>query len=77
MELVKYLIERGARTDLEDMRGDLPIDLAIFNKHTKIAKFMIDRNNIDKLDKNGRTFLHKTAQSGDVKLAEFLVEKGK
>ncbi len=56
--------------------GKLPIDYALRHNYTQIAKLLINKNNINDMDKNGRTSLNKAVQKGNIELVQFLVDNG-
>eukprot|EP01112_Ceratiomyxa_fruticulosa_P008873 TRINITY_DN2301_c0_g1_i1.p1 TRINITY_DN2301_c0_g1~~TRINITY_DN2301_c0_g1_i1.p1 ORF type:complete len:431 (-),score=113.14 TRINITY_DN2301_c0_g1_i1:33-1325(-) len=76
IELVHFLIQSGASLDVKDDSDCLPIDYAIQNNHNEIAKLLLNPNNINSVDKNGCTLLHKATQKGNLLFVQFLLEKG-
>uniref|UniRef100_A0A8C5MP51 Transient receptor potential cation channel subfamily A member 1 n=1 Tax=Leptobrachium leishanense TaxID=445787 RepID=A0A8C5MP51_9ANUR len=81
LEIVKALIEHGAKADLKQNDNATALHFAATQGATEIVKFMIssykgDGNIVDLLDGNNETPLHKSALFDHVDLAEYLISMG-
>ncbi|KAJ8133100.1 hypothetical protein O1611_g522 [Lasiodiplodia mahajangana] len=74
IELVKLLLDRGARVDERDNNGRTPLSLAAEWDHEKITELLLDQ--IDRQDENGGTNLFWAAAYAKRKIAELLLNRG-
>jgi ankyrin repeat protein len=44
IEIVKYLLEKGAKLDASTMAGKTPISIAVASGHVEIVKFLLSKN---------------------------------
>jgi ankyrin repeat protein len=77
LSTVHFLIQKGARVNIEYMEGHGPLREAIFKKEEEIAKLLIAAGaNIHQTDLHGSTLLHGAASRGALKVSRLLIEKG-
>jgi ankyrin repeat protein len=79
LEIVKYLIERGADINLctREGRNRSPLHLAVLSGNLEILDCLIEAGaNLNAQDRNGRTVVHNAVASNNTALALHLVEKG-
>lgn len=74
-----YLVENNAqlstRLNTLDSKGELPLDLALRDRHTSIAQTLLDHGaDPDARDNQGWTLLHRAVERGDGYAAQFLLE---
>ncbi len=81
-KLIDLLIEKGADINTSSNANISPLHFAIRNKHTEVAKLLIQKYGADVnraiLACGNRliTPLHEVAKSGDKELAQLLIQKG-
>ncbi|MDN5247985.1 MAG: ankyrin repeat domain-containing protein [Wolbachia endosymbiont of Tyrophagus putrescentiae] len=74
--VVKLLIEKGAKVNLQNKNGRTPLHLAAGSGGTSVVKLLIEKEaKVNLQDKNGRTPLHLAARSGNTSVVELLIEK--
>ncbi|XP_043938036.1 rabankyrin-5 [Protopterus annectens] len=76
-----YLIEMDSqlpgKLNEQDSNGDLALDLALSRKLESIATTLVNNKaDVDMIDKNGWSILHKAIQRGDEFAANFLIRHG-
>ena len=77
IEIVKYLLGKGANIDEQDDNGDTFLIAAVENTYFEIFKLAIESNaNLDLLDKSGRSALYYAARSKNMEYAKILFNKG-
>ncbi len=74
-----YFIENDAALHIKlnepDEKNDLPLDLALKTQQTSIADYLVKSHvDLNKVDINGLSLLHKAVLRSDVYAAEFLVD---
>lgn len=75
--LVENNSELGVKLNQLDVRGDLPLDLALRDHQTSIARTLVEHKaDLDARDSQGYTLLHRAIDRGDDYAAEFLIEHG-
>ena len=82
--IVKFLVEKGAKIDVKNNKGNPPLLCAIAGRHVEIVKFLVENGAQlnEKYDSiNGCTALHYAFDSGSyqntlIEIAIFLIEKG-
>ncbi len=76
-ELVRRLLERGARTDLPNDKGIPPVQRAVDKGHTEIVRLLLRHGaDTEAKDKFGRTPLISAALNGQNKILELLLQYG-
>ncbi len=78
LELVKYLIENGAKIDAADTDGKTVLIDACENGNLKLVKYLVEEMNMDvnAKDKYGQTVLLFTCQCRNLDIVKYLVEHG-
>lgn len=78
LEVIRLLLERGARTDLRDSNGQTCLHSAAYHADSvEIILMLIDRGaNPGTKDKNGATPLDLAVQRGNANVAELLRRRG-
>ena len=77
MDMVKFLIARGADPNAKDRWGRHAITWAARERHTDIVKFLVNRGaDVNMQSNTGGTALAYAVLGGDLELVEFLVEQG-
>uniref|UniRef100_A0A914YGV6 FYVE-type domain-containing protein n=1 Tax=Panagrolaimus superbus TaxID=310955 RepID=A0A914YGV6_9BILA len=79
--LFLYFVENDVRlaelTNEPDDDQNLPLDIAFSSKQLNIAQLLVEHKaDINKLDKDGRSFVFKAVERGDVEACEFLASNG-
>ncbi|MDQ7826348.1 MAG: ankyrin repeat domain-containing protein [Candidatus Eremiobacteraeota bacterium] len=75
LEVVKYLVEKGADCSLKDSSGHTALEKAIDRGHNDVALFLIEHAGSGKKGMEG-TLLHHAAWNGNIEMARLLLEKG-
>jgi len=76
-EVVKALLEKGAKTDVRDNWHCTALSYAADNWQSEVVKLLLDSGaEVDARDNNGATPLLKAAQHGDVEAVKLLLAKG-
>ena len=74
LEIVKFLLEKGASIDSKNDYGSTPLHLASMKGHLEIVKLLLGEGaNIDAKDENGSTPLHWASRHPEI--VELLCEK--
>lgn len=82
LEVVRFLLQKGAEIDAVNGGGFTPLHLATFAGHREVVEFLLDQGaNINALnEKMGATVLDlaftRDLQGGTLEIAPFLIEKG-
>ena len=78
IELVKYLVDRGANVDLQDYEGDTPLIMAVWSDHwAELVPYLIDKGaDKNKTDRHGSTPLIIAVEIRNKTLVKYLVEHG-
>ncbi|MGL9725400.1 MAG: ankyrin repeat domain-containing protein [Wolbachia sp.] len=75
-KMIKFLVKIG-NADVNLVKYNNPFSVAISRGYMELAEYLIDKGvDINRQDDIGRTFLHKTAENGNLATVKFLVEKG-
>ncbi|WP_342273918.1 ankyrin repeat domain-containing protein [Spiroplasma endosymbiont of Phycita roborella] len=74
--LVEILVESGANINYQNPKNEnkTPWELAIIEKKNKIAKYLINKIEVDKKNKNGQTPLHLAVRYKNKDIVKFLLE---
>ncbi|WP_419198881.1 ankyrin repeat domain-containing protein [Wolbachia endosymbiont of Rhagoletis cingulata] len=74
---VKFLLDRGANTEVQDEFGYTPIFLATQSGKWSIVRLLLDKGaNIDAQDKEDQTLLHFAASGNNLDMIQFLLDRG-
>eukprot|EP01117_Protostelium_nocturnum_P004858 TRINITY_DN175_c0_g1_i1.p1 TRINITY_DN175_c0_g1~~TRINITY_DN175_c0_g1_i1.p1 ORF type:complete len:236 (-),score=86.16 TRINITY_DN175_c0_g1_i1:71-778(-) len=78
LEVVKFLIKRGAKTDEEDDSGWSPLMSAVSSANSEVVKVILESGTPDVNRKNetGRSVLHYACSKGNESIVQMLLEKG-
>ena len=75
-EIIKLLLQMGARLAYGSRRDDTPLHLAYNHRDKEIIKLLLDHNaNIETRDSIGDTLLHKACKDGNKEIIELLLNK--
>eukprot|EP01103_Thecamoeba_quadrilineata_P001528 TRINITY_DN11384_c0_g1_i1.p1 TRINITY_DN11384_c0_g1~~TRINITY_DN11384_c0_g1_i1.p1 ORF type:complete len:130 (-),score=23.14 TRINITY_DN11384_c0_g1_i1:119-487(-) len=67
VEIIKYLISKGANVDAKDSYGHTPLHLAVYESHTEAVKVLIEKGASTKIvASNGKTPLE-VAEKDEIK----------
>ncbi|MEX0940881.1 MAG: ankyrin repeat domain-containing F-box protein, partial [Candidatus Babeliales bacterium] len=76
-EVVKLLLENGAKVDIQDYCGDTPLHGASFSGHTEVVKLLLENGApIDIQDNFGDTPLYSASVRNHPKVVKLLLENG-
>ena len=74
--IIRLLLARKARVDLDDDEGTTPLMNAVQMNKVTIAKLLIENGaNVHAKDKGHRTILHRAARNGDYDLVKLLLDR--
>lgn len=74
-ELVKLMVEKGASVDRANS-GETPIGLAMQRKNLEVIKILINAfNNINYVNKYGKSFLHEAVWWNNLAAADYLISQ--
>mmetsp|Transcript_22669 Transcript_22669/g.29435 ORF Transcript_22669/g.29435 Transcript_22669/m.29435 type:complete len:676 (+) Transcript_22669:75-2102(+) len=77
IDVVKYLIEQGARPDRAGSGEATPLHLAAMNGRLKVVRFLASQNiPIDPVDSSGRTPIYLAVENGKLEVVRYLYAKG-
>ncbi len=78
VDTAQLLVERGAKVNVTDKKGQTPLHLAAIGDAVDTAQLLVERGaKVDVTDKEGRTPLHSAAASYDaLETAQWLVDQG-
>jgi len=77
LEIVKFLVSRGARLEARDDNTWTPLHYAAFIENPAVIDFLLESGaEVDAADTNGRTALHVSAIKGNAASAQVLVYNG-
>lgn len=78
--MVKLCLDHGLKINCPDIYATTPLHIAIEKKNFEIIEILLksdkSRNIVNISDTNGKTFLHRAVEGGDLKLVKCLVEYG-
>ena len=77
LAMVQCLIEKGAKVNTQDAKGDTPLLRAVSKKYIDVAKLLIKHGaELNTTNKEGQRPLHQAAINGDITTAQLLIEEG-
>jgi ankyrin repeat protein len=77
LEIINFIIERGADVNQKDKQENTPLHIAVINKNLNAANLLLDRGaQIDAKDKNSQTPLHIAVINKNFKAASLLLDRG-
>lgn len=78
MEIITFLLDKGADIFTGDNEGSMPIHNAAANGQKEVVEFLVNEKGIDVnvIDDNDVTPLHFAAGSGNIEMVRFLISKG-
>ena len=77
LDVVKFLIEKGANVNAKCKNDYTPLCIAAEKGKLDVVKFLIEKGaNVDKKNKNGWTPLHVAAKEGILDVVKYLTENG-
>jgi ankyrin repeat protein len=77
LEMVKFLISKGADVNARSREGSAPIVEAVAKNDVEITRYLVAHGaDVNTADNNGKTPLHWAAERGRVEVARFLIQKG-
>lgn len=77
LEVVKYLVEKGADVNITTKSGSRPLNQAAYGGHAEVMEYLISKGASASVDKyTGRTLLHLAAGSGNGEAVSMLLKKG-
>ncbi|WP_353283954.1 ankyrin repeat domain-containing protein [Wolbachia endosymbiont (group A) of Lypha dubia] len=76
LDMVSFLIDKGAKVDIQSKKGKTPLYLAIEEaKQLDIVKLLLDRGADIKIKYNGRTPLYLAAYNGNLDIITFFCDR--
>lgn len=77
LEIVKYLVEKGANINAKGIYGQTALHLAVSSGEIEKVKYLIEKGaNINAKDKYGQNVLHSTSTHSEVNIIKYLLAKG-
>nr|XP_054775118.1 ankyrin-3-like [Lytechinus pictus] len=77
LDVVKYLISKGAEVNKGDYKDVTALHIAAQNGHLDVVRYFISKGaEVKKGNENGWTALHIAAQNGHLDVAKYLISKG-
>jgi ankyrin repeat protein len=77
LEIVKYLVEKGASLNLFSNEGTTALMFAGNQGHLEVVKYLVEKGaDITATDKNNRTALMQASGNGYLEIVKYMVEKG-
>lgn len=75
--VLRFLIENGAKTKVKDDEGKTPLHIAAGSGKSEIVRVLLENGaKVDYLDPEGSTSLHLACSSGDFESVELIVNEG-
>jgi ankyrin repeat protein len=76
-EVVRLLLDRGAKVDPQPSGEWSPLFCAASNGHIEVMKLLLSNGaNVDAHDEGGKSALHTAVKRGDIEMVKFLLEMG-
>ena len=77
LEVLKYLVERGADVNTASIKGSTPLVHASQNGHLEVVEYLVEQGaNVNTRDIDGSTPLMYVCQNGHLEVVKYLVERG-
>jgi len=77
LETTKWLVEKGADLNAEDIYGGTVLHYATIKRNLEIVKFLVEKGAVlNAKDIYGGTVLHYASRSENLEIVKFLVDKG-
>lgn len=77
VDILKILIDAGAKVDVRSPHGSTPLESAVLNGHLKVVQMIVEHGaNIDSQDSRYYTPLHHATTLNRLEIVKYLVEKG-
>jgi len=77
VELVQYLLDQGAKVDVQNTQGKTALYRAVSKNQQKVVQLLIDSGaNMDREDSMGRTAAHWSSFFGHLDVLKLLIENG-
>ena len=77
LEIVKYLVESGAKVNSSDVNGGNPLLLATIKGRFEVVKYLVEKGaDVNHKDKNNISILNFSLKSKNYEIAKYLLEKG-
>ena len=78
LDIVRYLVERGADFNQADKWGQTPLHAAAYNGHIEVVRYLIEGKGADfnLADRWNQTPLHLAACYGHTEVVRYLIERG-
>jgi ankyrin repeat protein len=77
VEVVRLLLDRGAKVDPQALGGISPLFCAASNGHIEVMKLLLSNGaNVDAQDVCGQSALYSAVERGDIEIVKFLLEMG-
>jgi len=77
LEMIKYLIKKGAKTDLKNNAGWTLLHIAVINNNLETLKYLVENNFIDieAKDEDGYSPLFLAIENGLIDICNYLISK--
>jgi ankyrin repeat protein len=77
IEIVKYLLDKGASLEVADSHGNTPLHIAVGVKNIEIVKYLLDkRANLEAAGPNGKPPLYTAIEMGNIETVKYLLDRG-
>ena len=77
VEIVKLLLKNGANAQSQNIYYEKPFDICCRNGNLDIAELLYEPSCIIQTNKSAKSALYNACKSGNIKLVDFLITKGK
>ena len=76
MDIVKFLLESGAKVNVQKNFGFTALHWAAVHDHLEVGKLLLEVSDVDAVDFNNSTAVHWAASGGHLKLVQLFFRHG-
>ena len=76
MDIVKFLLESGAKVNVQNNFGFTALHWAAVHGHLEVGKLLLEVSDVDAVDFNNSTAVHWAASGGHLKLVQLFFRHG-